>query len=164
MGRAAKGLSGRSDADVVSLRARSAVLFADGKSASEVAYMLGITERQARRYKADVAPVLREGAEATLDTIAQAASDIRERISTRGVEIVDMLADAALGRLPMISDDGLPIGYQRDASMVNAQVRAGLGLIGFIVGQKLDATVTPLSADTATQVTAIVKAKLAANG
>ena len=140
--RAAKGPSGRSDADVASLRARAAVLYADGKDAREVAAALGITERQARRYKADVAGVVKQAAASTIGGIVEAANRARNVAAENGEALMNVLVDGALGRLKHGDDNRSEDPIERDPQMVNARTKAASIALQFILAQKLDATVT----------------------
>ena len=147
---------GKRRADTEAMRAKAAVMFADGARLADVARELSITTRRARSLKASVAPTIKAAAEATLASIAEGGGDVRARVASKADEMADVLVDAARGRLRAVTDDGDDGLIERDASMVNARVRAALGLLGFVIGQKVDATVrSDLTPETAALVVAI---------
>lgn len=150
---------GKRRADTEAMRAKAAVMFADGARLADVSRELNITTRRARALKASVAPTIKAAAEATLAAIGDVGGDVRAQVASRAGEMAEVLVDAARGRLRAVTDDGDDGLIERDASMVNARVRAALGLLGFVIGQKVDATVrSDLTPETAALVVAIARA------
>lgn len=155
-------------ADVASLRAKAATLYAQGLDAKAVAAQLGITPRRARQLKADVSDELRRASEKTIHGIVDAADRARSEIAEHAMGFVGVLVNAAHGRLRMgMTDaelealDGGEVPIERDPQSVNARVRAASTALQFVLAQKVEANVAPLSLETAAQVAAIVRAQQA---
>lgn len=145
-------------ADTDALRAKAAELYADGKRAHEVASILGITERRARSLKGDVADIVRAGAAATLDGVVEGGNRARAVIVANAESMAQVLVDAARGKLEHGDDARCADPIERDPQMINARTKAASVALQFILAQKIEASVAPLSPDTAEQVVAIAVA------
>lgn len=152
-------------ADVAALRARAAELYAEGKDARQVAAALGVSVRAARRYKGDVSEVVKAGAAATLDGVVQGGNRARAVIVANAETLAQTLVDAAGGKLrvsreaveSMQAVDTEP-PVELDPQMINARTKAASTALQFILAMKLEASVAPLSPETAEMVAAIVVA------
>jgi hypothetical protein len=126
-------------AEVEMAQARAATLFAKGLDNAEVAAVMGITERQARRYKEEVGPALREAAAQTIDGIVEGAAAARQVFAESAKELAMVVVLAARGKLPQGDDnDMLP---EKEPAMVSARVGAARAGLAFVLPTKVEATV-----------------------
>lgn len=167
---AVRGRTGRSAgeglADVAALRARCAELYTAGKSTHEVAAALGITERQARRYKSAVSADVKAAAHATIEGIVEGGNVARGVIVENARTLATVLVDAARGRMAVgdtpalrrvMAEQGIEdLPIETDPQMVNARTKAAGMALGFILAQKVDAHVTG-AASLVAEITAIAR-------
>lgn len=159
---------GKRRADTEVMRAKAAKLYAEGMRARDVASALGITERRARSLKGDVAKKLRAAASDAIEGLVDGAKAARARIAAKADDLAATLVDAARGTLragvtprevKQLREQGREVPLERDPQMVNARVRAASTALQFVLAQKVETNVAPLSPETAAQVAAIVRAQ-----
>ncbi len=126
-------------AEVAMAHARAATLFAKGLDNAEVAAVMGITERQARRYKEEVGPRLREVAADTMDAIAEGAAAARQVFAENAREMAMVVVLASRGELPQTGTDG-SAGPEQEPAMVGTRWQAARAGLAFVLPTKVEAT------------------------
>lgn len=120
------------------MRARAAELYTSGRDAHEVAAALGITERQARRYKSDVSADVKAAASATIEGVVEGGNIARNVIVKSAADLAGVLVDAATGQLKH-GDDQRADPIERDPQMINARTKAASAALQFICAVKVEA-------------------------